>query len=342
MTTVTYSNVEKAAAFLVSLGIDRAAAVLSHLDYEEVQVIARQMAHIRKIPGEQRRVLLEELQQRCGSVGIGAADGGYSFLQRLLAETFGEERAMLVLDQLSQTKAMRPFSSLRAVDPHRILDILAGENPGVIALVLYYLPRDKSAQVLAGLPDALRHEVVMRMVNLKTPQQQIVARLEQILSQKLSDTRGDDEDGERDIGTVTGARALVEILGRADPNVERRVYEFLQERDPVLAEEVRKSMFVFEDVSRLDARSMQLVLRELSSQEIALSLKSATEEIRNLVFSNVSENAAKSIREELELLGPVRVSQVEEAQQKVVSTVRRMVDAGTITLQLGEEEELIA
>jgi flagellar motor switch protein FliG len=337
---VPYTSLEKAAALLVCLGVEKAAQVLGHLSYDEVQMLASQMAHTRRIPRETKLELIGELRERYKTAEMESSVGGINFVERLLSQTFGEERAAMVMEQLTQRKGRRPFSSLRAAEAHRILDIIATEHPSVIALVMYYLPRDKAAQVLAGLPVDVRHEVVMRLVSLQQPMPHVVARLEQLLSQKLSDARSDDEEGERDFGAVTGARTLVEILGRADPNVEERVYEFLQERDPALAEEVRKSMFVFADIANLDTRALQLVLRELSSQELALALKSAGDDLRELVFGNVSENFAKTLREELELLGPVRVSQIEQAQQKVVATVRSLAEQGVITI-VREEEELV-
>lgn len=335
-------SLEKAAAILVCLGVEKAAQVFSLLSFEEVQVLATQMAHTGRINDALRRELLTELRDHANSPAmLLASAGGLEFVHRLLAQTFGDERAATVLDQLTHQKGSRPFSILRTVDARRILDILASEHPSVIALVVYYLPREKAGQLLSGLVDEIRHDVVMRLVNLQSPSPQMVSRLEELLAERLADTISGNESREREFGSVTGARALVEILGRVDPTVERRVYEFLQERDPALAEEVRKSMFVFEDLNKLDQRTLQPVLRELTSQELALAMKGASEDLRRLVLSNVSSNTAKSIQEELELLGPVRVSQVEEAQQKVVATVRRLAETGIINLSQSEQEEMI-
>ncbi|MHB9130787.1 MAG: flagellar motor switch protein FliG [Armatimonadota bacterium] len=336
------TNVEKAAAMLVCLGVDKAAQVLSHLSHEEVQRLANQMAHLGPISHDSRDEILEDLAQRYRKARRSVDSGGMEFVRRLLAETFGEERAALVIEQLTVANASRPFSSLRKVDTRRILDVISSEHPSVIALVMYYLQRDKAAQVMAGLPEDIRHEVVMRLVALQSPMPQMVARLESLLSQKISETRGDDDEGDCDVGTVSGARSLVEILGRADPNVEQGVYEFLQQHDPELAEEVRKSMFVFDDIARLDQRALQLLLRELSSQEIALAMKSAADQFRSLVYANVSENSAKTIKEELDLLGPVRVSVVEEAQQKMIAAARRLADSGIISLRPTDEEAMVA
>lgn len=337
--TTQMNNLEKAASILICLGVEKAAQVLSYLSNDEVQLVAAQMTHTGRIPKEVRLELIQELKDRSLTVDYHNSKGGLAFVHSLLSQTFGEERASMVLEQLTQRKVARPFNSLRSVDAHRLLDIISNEHPSVIALVLYYLPRDKAASILAGLADAIRHEVVMRMVNLQRPQPQMVSRLEQIIAQNLSDSGGEDE--ERDYGNMTGARTLVEILGRVDPGVERRVYEFLQQRDPALAEEVRKSMFVFEDIAKLDRIALPLVLRELSSQEIAMALKGSEESLKSLIYANVSENSAKNIKEEIDLMGPIRVSQVEEAQQKVVSVVRRLAELGTITMRAAEEGDLV-
>jgi flagellar motor switch protein FliG len=333
------TGIEKAAAMMVCIGLEKSAQVLTHLSLDDVEVLSDQMARVGYINREAREELIGELQARYhGAVSQGAT-GDLSFVRRMLTQTFGEDRANMVLEQLTQPKATRPFQTLRSVDAPRILEVLSSEHPGVIAVVLYFLPRDKAAMILAGLADAVRLEVVMRVANMQTPVPNMVARLEQLLNQKLSQNTGDKQDDERDLKGKSGARTLVEILSRTDPGVERRVYESLQERDPSLAEEVRKSMFVFEDLVKLDSVALQLVFREVPNQELALALKSAPDMLRDLVFANVSANSAKMIREELDLLGPVRASQVEQAQEKVVGVVRMLSDAGSIDLRAGEDDD---
>ncbi len=338
---VVMDNLSKAAAMLICLGVDRAAQVLAHLSPQEVQLLADQMAQIGRVAPQVRADLVDDLLERYDHAQLQEAAGGLEFVHRLLSQLFGEERASLVLEQLSQNTSPRPFRRLRGVEAQRLLAILSHEHPAVIALVLYYLPREKAAQVISGLADAAREDVVMRLANLSTPMPQMVARLEQLLLQKLSDTRGAEEGGEQDFASVTGARALVEIMSRSTPAVERRVYEFLQERDPALADEVRKTMFVFEDLLRLDPRDVQVILRALTAHDLALALKNASDALRDLIFTNVSENFAKTIREELELLGPVRVRQIEEAQQLVVESARRLAEEGTIRLCSGDDEDVV-
>lgn len=337
---VQLNGLEKAASVLVCMGVERSAQVMAHMSNDEVKLLAEQMARIGRISGDTRRQLLTDFQDRYNRGYYDAAIGGLPFVQRLLSELFGEERASFVMDQLTQSRGGgRPFRSLRVVDASRLLTALVSEHPGVIALVLYYLPRDKAGQILVGLPDAIRQETVMRLVNLQAPVPQVVTRLEQLLAQKLSDLHSAEAVTERESGKLAGTRALVEILGKSHPGVEKSVYQFLLEREPDVANEVRKSMFVFEDITRLDSRSQQLLWREVSVQEAALALKNAPESLRTLVYNHVSSNVAAMITEELELLGPVRTSQVETAQQNVVATVRRLIEEGTITLNAPDSEE---
>lgn len=335
----TFSNLEKAAGMLICLGIDKAAQVLSYLSQEEVQILASQITRMGRISGESRRMLIAELRERYRKGGWSIDPGGLEYVRQLLTETFDAERAEMLIEQLMQSNTSRPFASLRRVDARRILDVIANEHPSIIALVLYYLPREKAAQVICGLPEARRNEAVMRLANMQTPVPHMVAHLEQLIMQRLSESHGDTGDEDVDVGNVTGARTLVEILGRTDSKVEHGIYNFLQERNPSLAEEVRKSMFVFEDISRLEPRALQTLLREMSPQELALAMKKSSDELKEAIFNNVSENAAKMIREEQEMMGPVRLSMVEEAQQKVVSTARRLADEGIIELISGEKEE---
>lgn len=337
MSETATPTMSKAATMLVCLGVEKAAQVFQHLSHEEVKFLATQITRVGHVNGEMRDALLDELQLRYDEAEK-AADGGLEFVEQVLTQTFGDERAALVLEQLTEKTVSRPFGSLRGVEPHRILETIANEHPSIIALVVYYLPRQSSAAIIAGLPDAVRNEVIMRLVNLRLPMPQMIARLEEVLSQKLSAVKAAGQ-SERDYGVVIGGKALVEILRHSDARIERSIHAYLEEHDPVLAAEVRKVMFVFEDIAMLEKRDLQLVLREVPTQELALALKGAAEEIRVLVFENVSENAAKTIREELELLGTVRLAQVDEAQQKVVSTVRRLAAAEMITIHTGSEEE---
>ena len=332
MMGVQMKNVDKAAGMLMCLGVDKAAQVLAHLTQEEIQQLMGKIAKMQRLNSALRDDLLVELHERYERGVAEETVGGIDYVQKLLTEAFDEERAGVFLEQLQPTKAARPFNGLRNADARRIVDVIANEHPRIIALVLYYLPREKAVQVMAGLPKPVRQEAVLRLVNIQPAAPHMIASLEQMLMQRLAEMHSDAQDETVDTGKVTGTDILVDIITRSEHSVERDIYTFLQERDPELAEEVRRAIFVFEDIGRLEPRALQLVLRELSSQEIALALKTAADELKEMIFENVSENASKMIKEELEMLGRVRVSVVEEAQQKMIDATRRLADAGTIEL----------
>jgi flagellar motor switch protein FliG len=326
---------------LVCMGVEQSSRVMAHLSNEEMHVVVQEIITLGPISRESRRECVTELNVRYSTDEVESAVGDLSFVERVLGQVLGPDRAALIMEEITRENK-QPFGALRNEEPHVLLDILSGEHASVIALVIYYLPQEAAAQVLSGLSDALRNDVVMRLVSLQSPMPQMVARLEQLLAQKLQDSRTPDDGASRDLGAIAGSRALIEIMGHVDPKVERRIYEFLQLRAPALAEEVRNSMFIFEDILRLEQRVVQLVLRELTPQDLAVALKGMGDEYRTLVYGNVSENMSKLVREEAELMGPVRVSQVEQAQQKVIAIIRRMSDEGVIDLRPGEEEEMIA
>jgi len=337
------SNLEKAAAIIISLGPEKAGQVLSRLSFGEAQLLATQVARIVQPGDDERREILEGLRERAQSpIAQLTSAEGLRTMRTELAQTFGETQAGQIIEQFARHKEPPPFYILGKAEVNRIIEVLSPEHPGVIALVSSFLPCNKAAQMLAGLTETCRQQVVLQLANLQPPRKQVVDRLEELLTLRLADViagrkvNKDEEEG------PAGHRVLVEILQQVEPAVEKRIYDFLIEQNPELAEEVRKSMFIFEDIAKMEQRALQTVLREVPGQELALALKGAPEELLDLVYNNVSENAAKMIREELELLGPVRVSQVEEARQKVVATVRRLADEGAIELR-GEDnaEEMI-
>ena len=226
------TNIDKAAATLVCLGLEKSSQVLSHLSLDEVEVLSSSMARVGRISEEAKKELISGLLERYQSAGFDETTGDLTFVRRLLTETFGETRAMMTMELLSQPKAARPLESLQLIDAQRILSVLSGEHPSIIAVVLYYLPRDKAAYVLSGLPDTVRLDVVIRLANLKPPVPHMVVRLEQLINKRLAETRGEQQtEDDRELSGATGARTIVEILSRTGSSIERRVYEYLQERD---------------------------------------------------------------------------------------------------------------
>jgi flagellar motor switch protein FliG len=341
-------KLEKVAALLSCFGDAVAQEVLAHLDPAVAVEVAERLGQIGPPSPETQAALMSEFMTgytRAAMLPLTAAAPA----ALAPAATHGSPAAPAAATSeapaaatASEHHGNAPFAALFDIDPHRLLEAVAMEPPSIIALLLYFLPREQSGIILSGLTDTTRQDVVLRLANIQQPTPQVVARLERLLLERLHETTDVETDASSTVGAMTGARALVEILGRSTPEVEARIFEFLQDHDPALAEEVRKQMFVFEDLVTLDGRSLQILLREMSPQELALALKGTDAALQNCVFSNVSENFAKSIKEETELLGAVRMSMVEEARAKVIATLRRLVEEGTITIARADAEELVA
>jgi flagellar motor switch protein FliG len=335
------SGVRKAAVLLLMLGSKRAAEMISLCDLQspEVERLAMEMASLREVDEQTRQAVAREFSQQVSRAS--AVGGGPRFAEEVLVHLLGQEAAADVIRRAARPRSRRPFASLVSLAARQLSDVLREEHPQVTAVVLRYLPRKQAGEVLSALPDDLRIEVVMRLVKGGEPCPETLQRMELALADKATAVAGW-EAGEQAHSTA-GPRALVEILNQADIAVENAVLESLAQRDPELGEQVRESMFIFDDLPRLDPRALQMVLREVDALDLAMALKGAAEPIRKVIFENLSENAAAGLREDLQSLGPVRRRDVYAAQQKIVMAVRARVSEGKISIrQEREEEEMVA
>jgi flagellar motor switch protein FliG len=264
------------------------------------------------------------------------AEGGLQYARTVLEKALGEARANEVMTRLSGSIQVSPFEFLRRTEASQILNVLSNEHPQTVALVLAYLPPDSAAQVVSGLPEALQSEVAMRIALMDRTAPEVIREIERVLERKLSSVIN------QDFTSAGGLRSLVELLNQVDRGTERTILESLEDQNPELADEVRRMMFLFEDITVLDDRSIQQVLREVDGKELAVALKGTSSEVKDAIFRNMSERAAQNIKEDLEFMGPVRVKDVEEAQQKVVAVIRRLEEAGTIVIVRGGEDQLVA
>ncbi len=237
--------------------------------------------------------------------------------------------------RLSGAIQVSPFEFLRQTDATQILNVIANEHPQTVALILAYLPSDTAAQVLSSLPEAQQTDVATRIALMDRTAPEVIREIERVLERKLSSVIN------QDLTSAGGLRSLVDLLNQVDRGTERAIFEALEGEHPELAEEVRRMMFLFEDIVTLDDRSIQQVLREVDTKELAVALKGTRDEVKETIFRNMSERAATNIREDLEFMGPVRVKQVEEAQQKVVEIIRRLEESGQIVIVRGTEEQLV-
>ena len=334
-TTAPMSGRQKAAILLVSLGADASAAVFKHLRQEEIDELTLEIAGIGHINPDRKQAVVEEFYETAVAQEY-IAEGGLEYARQVLEKALGDERANEVMNRLSSSIQVSPFEFLRRTDASQILNVIASEHPQTVALILAYLPADTAAQVVSALPESQQADVAMRIALMDRTAPEVIREIERVLERKLSSVIN------QDFTSAGGLRSLVDLLNQVDRGTERTILETLDEQNPELADEVRRMMFLFEDVTMLDDRSIQQVLREVDSKELAVALKGTSGEVQDAVFRNMSERAAQNIREDLEFMGPVRVKDVEDAQQKVVAVIRRLEEAGTIVIVRGGEEQLVA
>lgn len=328
------SNREKIAVLMVALGNDIAAEVYKKLDDTAIELITLEVANLRKVTPELKLDVLKEAQEVLMAREF-MARGGVDYARDVLERALGPERAQNLLARITASLQVRPFDFMRHTDPQQVLSFIQGEHPQTIALILSYLEAPQAAMILSGLPAVMQAEVAKRVARMDRITPEVLREVERVLERKLSTVMG------QDFTMAGGIDAVVAIVNSADRTTERNIMEYLEENDPELAEEIKKRLFVFEDIIRLDDRSLQRVLREVDMKELGLALKGATEELRTKFFRNMSKRAAEMLQEDMDYMGPVRVKDVEESQQKVVNIVRGLEEQGEIVIATGGEDELV-
>jgi len=325
---------EKAAMLLVSLGPEVASKVYKNLDESTIEMLTMEIAGLRKIQSSQREEVLREAQELLLAKEY-MTQGGVDYAKKLLEASLGPERAQEILRRITASLQVRPFDFIRQTDPQQILAFVQNEHPQTIALIISYMEPKQAAQVMGGLPPNLQVEVAKRIASMERVTPEVLREVERVLERKVSTVLS------QDFTIAGGLDALVAIINNADRATERNIMEKLEEEDPELAEEVKKRLFVFEDILGLDDRSLQRVLRDVDMKDVALALKGASEALREKFFKNLSKRAVEMLKEDMEYMGPVRVRDVEEAQQKIVNVIRALEEAGEIVIARGGEEELI-
>ena len=329
------SGAQKAAVLLVQLGKEKSAAVLKSLRESEVEEVLNEIARMRGVPTETVDAVFEEFST-LASARRYYAQGGVDFAREVLEATLGGDRAKELIERMTASLVELPFEFLRRADARQVLSFLQDEHPQTVALVLAHMRSDQAAIVISGMPDALQADVAHRVAVMETTSPDVVRRVEAILERKLSSVLQSS-----DSAAAGGLQPLVDIINHADRATERLILEGLERRDPALAEEVRSRMFMFEDITTLDDRSVQLVLRSIDSKELATALKGVSSDVRAKIMANISERAAANLTDEIELLGAVRLSTVEEAQAKIIATIRSLEESGQILLSRGDRDEFV-
>lgn len=329
------TGVQKAALLFITLGPEAASGIIKKLPEAEIQKITYEIANITSVGSEQRQEILQEFIEMNKAKDF-LVEGGIEYARNLLSKALGPQRAMDILDKVTEaTQQYRPFSIARKADAHQLLNIITNEHPQTIALILCYLQPDKAGQILSELPEDVQTEVSFRIASMNNTSPMVIKEIEKVLDSKLSSVV------RSDMTVVGGVSTLVDILNQVDRTTEKNITEGLEKENAELAEKIKESMFVFEDIITLDDVAIQRVLREVETKELALALKGCSDEVTNAIFRNQSKRAAATLKEDMEFLGPVRLMDVEKAQQRIVSVIRRLDDAGEIVLSRGGEDAII-
>ena len=319
------SGIRKAAVFLLSVGQETATEIFKRMDSESVENVSREIASMESVSTSHRDMVLDEFYNLALASSY-LDEGGLSYATALLRKSLPDEEAERIVKEVTQAISSSPFSFLQKAESEHLLTFIQDEHPQTISLILAHLHADKAGEILAGLPSAKQIEVVKRVANMEQTNPDVIREVERGLEHRLAAVMDQSFEKVGGVDTVAG------ILNLADRSTEKSILEGLEAEDPELVEAIRRLMFVFEDILQVQDKGIQSVLKEVENDELALALKTSSDELKDKLFRNMSERAAELIREEMEYMGPVRVTDVEAAQQKIVDIVRRLEDAGEIVI----------
>ncbi|MED1562192.1 flagellar motor switch protein FliG [Alkalihalobacillus alcalophilus ATCC 27647 = CGMCC 1.3604] len=325
---------QKAAVLLISLGPDVAANVYKHLREDEIEQLTLEISNVRKVEGELKEEVLEQFHSLVLAQDY-IAQGGIGYAKSILEKALGEQVAMDIINRLTSTLQVRPFDFARKAEPAQILNFIQNEHPQTIALILSYLESEQAGQILSELSHEVQADVAKRIALMDRTSPEIINEVELILEQKLSATVT------QDYTDAGGIESVVDVLNSVDRSTERTILDALEIQDPELAEEIKKRMFIFEDIVTLDNRSIQRVIRDVENDDLQLALKVASDEVKDVVLSNMSNRMAEAFKEEMEYMGPVRLRDVEEAQSRIVTIIRRLEEAGEIVIARGGGDDIV-
>lgn len=325
---------QKAALLLISLGPEVAASVYKNLSEEEVERLTLEISSVKKVESSVKEDVIEEFH----NIAIAQdyiSQGGIGYAKTVLEKALGKDHAQAILNRLTSSLQVRPFDFARRADPGQLLNFIQNEHPQTIALILSYLEAEQAGVILSSLPQEVQADIARRIATMDSTSPEVISEIEAVLERKLSSTVT------QDFSETGGVGAVVEVLNGVDRATEKTILDALEEKDPELAEEIKKRMFVFEDIVTLDGRSIQRIIRECENEDLILSLKVSSEEVQDILFGNMSQRMAESFKEEIEVMGPVRLRDVEEAQTRIVGNIRKLEDAGEIIIARGGGDDVI-
>ena len=334
MAEESLTGLQKAAVLLIALGPEKSATVFKHLKEEEIEDLTLEIANTRSISPQVKESVINEFYEICLAQQY-IAEGGIGYAKELLEKALGSDKALDVIGKLTASLQVKPFEFVRKTDATQLLSFIQDEHPQTIALILSYLSSTQAALIISALPPERQADVARRIATMDRTSPDVIKEVERVLESKLANLVN------QDYTIIGGVDQVVEILNSTDRGTEKHIMEILEIEDPELADEIRKKMFVFEDVLLLDDRSIQRVLKDVDNSDLGLALKGANEEVQNAIFNNLSKRLAQMIKEDMEFMGPVRMKDVEEAQQKIVNIIRKLEDSGEIVISRGGGDEIV-
>lgn len=328
------TGLQKSAVLLITLGPEKSASIFKHLKEEEIEELTLEIANTRSITPQIKDEVVNEFYQVCLAQQY-IAEGGIGYAKELLEKALGTEKALDVIGKLTASLQVKPFEFIRKTEPSQLLNFIQDEHPQTIALILAYLSPQQASIIISSLPQERQADVAKRVAMMDRTSPDVIKEVEKILESKLASLVN------QDYTIIGGVDQVVEILNAVDRGTEKHIMETLEIEEPELADEIRKKMFVFEDILLLDDRAIQRVLHDVDNNDLALALKGSNEQVQNAIFNNLSKRLAAMIKEDMEFMGPVRMKDVEEAQQKIVNIIRKLEDSAEIVISRGGGDEII-
>jgi flagellar motor switch protein FliG len=327
-------GIKKSAILLMALGPALSSKILRHFNEGEIERISLEIANTTKVEVAAIDDVLEEFMLLSQAQSY-MLDGGLEYARTLLEQTLGNQKAGEIIKKLKEASQIKPFMFVRKADPKQLTNLIAQEHPQTIALILSYLDPQQASQVLSALQEDQQAEIARRIALMDRTSPEVLKEVEGVLKQRLSSVV------QQDFASAGGIQSLVDILNNVDRGTEKLILEELEKDDPKLVDEIRKLMFIFEDVINLDNASIQRIIREVDQKDLSLALKGSSEEVKDRIFRNVSKRAAEMLREDIEFMGPVRLREVEEAQQRIVGVIRKLDETGEIIISRGGEDAIV-
>ncbi|MEG2053797.1 MAG: flagellar motor switch protein FliG [Oscillospiraceae bacterium] len=331
-----YTATERAAAVIIALGSESASQVYKFLHEDEIEQVSIEISKLERMPPDDMKEVIDDFYGMCITQKV-IAEGGVSYAKDVLEKAFGAQQAVTLMDRVSKSLKTKAFDFIRKADYKNLLMMMQNEHPQTIALILSYARADQASQIVSELPQEVQIEVIKRIANLDRANPEMISLVEASLEKKFSSIVS-----MNDLMELGGVNYVADIMNNVDRGTEKHIFEALDNQEPDLSDEIRKRMFVFEDIVFMDNVSIQRFIRDVDGKDLAVALKAANEDVTNIIFTNMSQRMQESVKQDIEYLHNVRMRDVEEAQQKIVSIIRKLEEENEIVISKGGKDDIIA